>query len=73
MKTNKAYYLAVNKQTGEAIISTTISAVANMLGICRQSVAKYLSTTNKYESDSYMLWRDMKITKCKRKFCGNKW
>lgn len=72
MKSKKTYYLAVNKQTHEAMFATTISAIADMLGICRQSVSKYLSNANIYDTEGYTLWRDMKITKCRRRVVRNR-
>lgn len=64
----KEYYAGMSKNNNELLVATTMSSIARMLGICRQTISKHLSDTNMYESNDYIIWRNVYIDKCKKGF-----
>lgn len=62
----KSYYIGIYKETNDIIISTTKTQLARFLNICDETVRRHLSKSNSYANDKYIIWRDVKITKCKK-------
>ena len=63
MKNTKKYIVALDKETNECGIFTTIAAVSRFLSISSRTIFRGLEFSNTIDSRSYYIRKDICITK----------
>ena len=64
----KTYYIALNKANNSIHASITKVSIAEFLGINVITITRNMMNKVMFETDDYIIWRDITIAKVKRGF-----
>ena len=65
---NKRYYTCTSIEKNETIISTSKTYIAEYLGISTKTISRHLSKNKCYQTDTYIICRDVDIKRIRRGF-----
>jgi hypothetical protein len=67
-KKRKTYYVTLNKETNDILISTTKAKIVDFVNISVDSIRRHLVNSSIYNTKEFTIWSDVSIKKSKKGF-----
>jgi len=67
-KNKKVYFIGINRLNNQSIIATSKQAIADHLGICAKTISRHLDKLSMYETDDYIICKEVSIKVIRRGF-----